>query len=78
MAPPPSYTERVAAAVAAAITEAGITYQAVAKGTGIPPATLHRKLNEHAAFNVRELEQIAMYLSIEVERLSAPARQDAA
>jgi predicted transcriptional regulator len=77
MAPTPSYTERVAAAVAAAIAEAGITYQSVAHGSGIPPTTLHRKLNEHTAFNVRELEQIAKYLGIEVEQLTAPARDAA-
>lgn len=74
MAPTPSYTERVAAAVAAAIAAAGITYQATAKGTGIPQATLHRKLNEHVPFNARELEQIARYLGIEVETLAAPTR----
>jgi transcriptional regulator with XRE-family HTH domain len=67
----------VAAAVAAAIAQAGITYQAVAKGTGIPQATLHRKLNEHVSFNVRELDQIANYLGVPVEQLTAPARNAA-
>lgn len=75
MAPTPTYTERVAAAVAAAIEQAGTSANAVAEGAGIPQATLSRRLNGHASFLIRELEQIANYLAIPVEQLASPARQ---
>jgi transcriptional regulator with XRE-family HTH domain len=75
MANSDTYTERVAAAVGAAIEAAGTSANAVAKGTGIPQATLSRRLNG-SPFHVGELDRIANYLGIQVEQFTAPARQD--
>jgi len=79
MAPPDNnnYTERVAAAVAAAIQTAGTNANQVAKSTGIPQATLSRRLNG-SPFHVGELDKIAKHLGVPVEQFTAPERQDAA
>jgi hypothetical protein len=68
-----TYTQRVAAAVAAAIKTSGTTANAVAAGTGIPQATLSRRLNG-SPFHVGELDKIATHLNIPVEQLTAPTR----
>jgi transcriptional regulator with XRE-family HTH domain len=77
MAPPDTYTQRVAAAVQAAIDQAGTTAHAVAKGTGIPQATLSRRLTGNSSFLIRELDQIAQHLHVPVEQLTAPTRNAA-
>lgn len=68
-----SYTEQVAAAVQSAITAAGTSVNAVARGTGIPQATLWRRVNG-SPFLVSELESIARHLRIPVSHLTAPER----
>lgn len=54
-----SLDHRVAELVDAAITESGKSRNAVAKETGVPYATLDRKLKGIASFNVSELSRIA-------------------
>lgn len=69
-----SYSEQVAAAVQSAITAAGTSVNKVSTGTGIPQATLSRRINGFTPFTVSELESIAHHLGIPVEQLSAPMR----
>lgn len=77
MAPTDTYPEAVREAVKSAIAAAGTTPNAVAAGTGIPQATLSRRMNG-APFLVSELDQIARFLGVPVEDLAAPTRKVAA
>jgi hypothetical protein len=71
MEPTRTYTEAVRVAVKEAIAQAGTTANAVAAGTGIPQATLSRRLNG-SPFLVSELDLIANHLRIPVVQLTAP------
>jgi hypothetical protein len=69
------YQLAVAAAVEAAIADAGTTYSKVAIATGITQPTLHRRLKvKPGSFKMEELELIADHLRIPVEQLSVPER----
>lgn len=63
-----NHTEAVTAAVRAAIETAGTTANAVAKATGIPQATISRRL-AGSPFTVNELGAIADHLGITLQQL---------
>lgn len=69
----PTLTRTVAQNVSEAIREAGLTTNSVSKGTGIPLATLQRRLKgiETQSFTVAELGLIADYLDMTVTDLVA-------
>jgi uncharacterized protein (DUF2384 family) len=73
MAPTDTYTESVRVAVIRAIAAAGTSVNAVAAGTGIPQATMSRRVNG-SPFSLPELSRIAQFLDIPVGQLSDPQR----
>lgn len=73
-----SYAERVATAVRTAIADADTSLTSIASASGVPQATLTRKLTTDAPFNVRELDFIARALGIPVETFTAPQQAAAA
>lgn len=66
-------TTRTAAAVSAAIEAAGQTQLGVSEATGIPRATLIRRLRGLSPFTVAELEKIAEVLDTRVSILMGSA-----
>lgn len=65
----------IAANVSAALSTAGIAQRDAAARTGIPLATLSRRLTGHSPFNIAELDLLADLLGTNVAALIA---QDAA
>lgn len=63
-----NHTEAVVTAVRAAIEAAGTTANAVAKATGIPQATMSRRLTG-SPFTVNELGAIADHLGVTLQQL---------
>jgi predicted transcriptional regulator len=63
-----THTEAVTAAVKSAIEAGGTTANAVAKATGIPQATMSRRLTG-SPFSVNELGAIADHLGITLQQL---------
>lgn len=68
-----SLTIRTASVVLAAIEAAGMTQLGVSDATGIPRATLIRRLKGQSAFTIAELEAIAEVLGIAVSQLLVSA-----
>ncbi|MGX6508247.1 helix-turn-helix domain-containing protein [Rhodococcus sp. SJ-2] len=67
--------QRIATAVRAAITTAGLNENAVADATGIPRVTLRRRLNGSVPFNADELVVLARVTGADVNDFLAPIRQ---
>jgi transcriptional regulator with XRE-family HTH domain len=66
------YSQSVADAVKAAMTEAGYTELGLSEASGIPRVTLRRRLQGTYPFNVVELAAIAAALGISIEDLTTP------
>lgn len=67
-----TYSQRVVAAVQAAVSEKGVTSYTLAQQAGIPRTTLDRRLAGVDPFKLDELERIAAALDVPVESLAAP------
>lgn len=67
----PPIAQQVAAGVAQAIQDCGLSEVAVAERSGIPRTTLKRRLAGHSAFNVAELAAIAAVLGVDFASLTA-------
>lgn len=67
----------VATHIAEAIRSAGETQMTIAQATGIPQATLSRRLNGLTPFTVAEIGAIASVLGVDYGFLAAPEAQSA-
>lgn len=74
MEPTRTYTEAVATAVKAAIEADGRPRGAIAHASGINKNTFIRRLSGLSPFTVEELANVARFLDIPVEQLTAPQR----
>lgn len=70
---PNDYAKQVARVVADALERANLSQRHVAHSTGIPPATLSRRLNGVTPFVITELYSIARVLDVPVDTLTKAA-----
>jgi predicted transcriptional regulator len=68
----PITTQTVAERVDSEIKSRGVTVVWLCQDTGIPRATMLRRLSGHTAFNINELERIAASLRVTVADLVQP------
>lgn len=66
-------TARVAEAVRSRMTEQNVSQVSLSEATGIPRATLIRRLQGHSPFTVAELVAIANHLGVTASDLLAVA-----
>lgn len=64
--------------VAARLASAGISVKAASEATGIPRATLIRRLSGHSPFDTTQLERIATLIGTKPSELMAEAERGAA
>ena len=74
----PHVNERIAAAASAALRSKGISQRDAAARTGIPLATLSRRLTGQSPFIVTELELIASLVDLTLSQLLAQGEGNAA
>ena len=75
---PEAVSANISRAIAAALTEAGISLRSAADTTGIPVATLSRRLNGTTPFTTTELARMASVLGVAVSDLVSGAESDGA
>ena len=73
-----STSQGIARVVTEMLAEAGVSQLRTSESTGIPRATLIRRLSGVTSFQVAELEAIASLLGTSVSAIVARAEQDAA
>lgn len=75
---PHTVSQGIARAVAVALTDSGLSQRAAAAASGIPLATLSRRLTGHSPFTVDELSILATLAGTTVSALVERAETTAA
>lgn len=69
---------RISRVVTQMLEQAGVSQKAAAEATGIPRATLIRRLSGHSPFQTTELEAVAALLGVNVSDIVLAAEHVAA
>jgi predicted transcriptional regulator len=77
MEQPTTAAQAVAQRVSVEIKDRGTTVVWLCQDSGIPRATMLRRLSGHSPFNLNELERIAASLRVSVADLMSPLTEDA-